>query len=131
MDTLETETRWNTQGFRFITSVEIEYRINRKFSGTISHLRSDFTGAYKGQKIDFIYDQFPIEVKSVNPLFCLDKKLSDVKECECKKSIDDPDDYLYKICEYVKKGDKYKEYASQLKLQKISVVKKTIRYEDY
>jgi len=52
--------------------------------------------------------------------FCLDKKHSDVTECACKHRDDDPDEYLLKICKYIKKKDRYSDLPCKYGIRQIS-----------
>lgn len=54
----------------------------------------------------FNYVEGVVEIKSITPLFCYQRRKSDVKACECERNENDKYDYLFKVCKYLKsKGD--------------------------
>lgn len=88
-----------------IAPVEMEYEIEHNMVEKTS--ASKFQVEVQGKLVQFNYNLLPVKITRVTPLFCFNRKKSDVKVCDCKKSEDDTDDYLYKICMYLKeKGDK-------------------------
>jgi len=84
----------------YIMPIIMEYTIGK---GLVAS-RSTFKFRLETHRtlIEFDYDERPITIKKITPLFCYERKKSDVKVCECKKSDDDTNDYLYKICSYLK-----------------------------
>jgi hypothetical protein len=87
-----------------IAPVEMEYTIDNDLIDKSSTYR--YKIMMKGSTVEFDYNFLPIKIKKVTPLFCYSRKKSDVKVCDCKSGANDADDYLYKICSYLKsKGD--------------------------
>lgn len=119
LDTLTLDKEVFGSKYILISPVQISYKITRKFIGIRSQQRSNYQINFNGKQIDLQYDQFPLEIKNIEPLFCLYKKKTDVKECECKHS-NDLNDYLFKICEYIKKGNKYSHLPDLYKIKRIS-----------
>ncbi len=120
MDTLRIDEANLTFDSSFqITPVSIEYetaespKINPK-------LRSNFRAHVRGRILEYRYDIFPVRIVGVNPLFCLDKKQSDISECACKHGDDDPDDYLFKICEHIKMEDRYSDLPCRYSIRQIT-----------
>ncbi|MBL0744980.1 hypothetical protein JI741_27365 [Chryseolinea sp. Jin1] len=102
-----------------ITPVSIEYEMD-EYPKINPKLRSNFRGRVAGKVLEYRYDIFPIRIIDVNPLFCLNKRPSDISECACTHRDDDPDDYLFKICEYTKMMDRYSDLPCRYEIRQIS-----------
>jgi hypothetical protein len=86
-----------------IAPVEMEYTIDRTLIEKTSTYQ--YKIMMKGSIVEFNYNLLPIKIKNVTPLFCYGRKKSDLQVCDCKKRGDDPNDYLFKICTYLKSKD--------------------------
>lgn len=102
-----------------VTPVNIEYETNERFIGGTSQLASSYSAKVKGRKVKFSYDVFPIQIKNITPLFCFGRKKVDITECECKRRKDDASDYLYKVCIYMKKKDRYSDLPCRYNIKNI------------
>ncbi|MBS1489916.1 MAG: hypothetical protein JSS93_05280 [Bacteroidetes bacterium] len=108
LDTVEIESdkkkiNYNPNHLK-ITPVEMEYSNDE--TRQPNYKRDRFSLRLKKSTVEINCVFTPIKISKVTPIFCYKRKKSDVKICECKKSDDDPNDYLFKICTYLKsKGD--------------------------
>ena len=112
------------RGFRNfikIVPVSLKYSIDNRFVGTVSQLRSEFGLHTKKNTISLKYDQFPLQILSMNPIFCLSKKRNNIAETECAHIREDPDGYLYKICEYLTSHDKYSTLPNHYKVRSVKM----------
>lgn len=86
-----------------VMPVKMEYIVT---GGNDLRFARTFKRRLAGADIEFEYALATISIKKITPLFCYNRKKSDVRICECKKNADDENDYLYKICSHLKsKGD--------------------------
>lgn len=113
------EVEHGFQTYVRIAPVSIKYFIENRFVGTVSRLRSKFSLHSKEKKISFEYDQFPLQILSLNPIFCLSKKKSDTAEIECLRIKEDIDGYLFKICEYLTSNNKFTTLPSRYKIKSV------------
>ncbi len=124
MDTLELVHKIPAVGgmynYVLVSAGEIKYEIARKFYQTKSQLRSNLLISTRRKSVNLIYDQFPIHVLSVSTIFCLEKRSLDVLPVECKQDPGDPDNFLYKICEYLRSRNRYSELASKYRIKKVT-----------
>lgn len=136
MDTLnlmrEIESDNGKIDYLLVCAVELEYQIDKKFVGVDSQLKSNFSVQTRNKTIEFVYNQFPVVLSNVSPIYCLDKKESDIIPYACERN-QDPDDFLYKICEYLRGRNKYSELPDLYRIKKISMdtldSKKVIKVE--
>jgi hypothetical protein len=124
MDTLnltqDVESSNGKISYLLISAAELEYQIDEKFVGKDSQLKSGFSVQTKDRKIKFVYNQFPITISSVSPIFCFGKTKSNILAIECQHSDQDANDYLYKICEYIRSIDRYSELPHKYKIKAVS-----------
>lgn len=115
MDTLNLSKSMEYFGnFILITAAEIEYEALNKHISVDSQLKINFQLGIQGKLVEFSYNQFPLKINNINPLFCLDKKKTDIQECNCGLFLNSQSDsYLHKICQYIKAKDKYSNLPAQ------------------
>lgn len=104
-----------------VAPVSVKYSIENRFVAKVSPLRSNFCVNTKTNKLSFEYDQFPLQIVSIHPIFCLGKKRNDVAKTECAHKKDDPDGYLYKICEYLTLHNKYETLPSRYRIRSVKM----------
>jgi hypothetical protein len=109
---VQTKTPFKYTDKMQVVAVEIEYEAESKFIGMKTPLRSDFSVQSNGKKINFVYDQFPFHVIAISPIFCLNSTkvaMLSTLEVECIRDANDPDNFLYKICEFIKQSNKFSD----------------------
>ena len=79
-----------------------------------------FKAVIRKEPVEFTFNVFPLGIDTVRPLFCLNTKVTDVQECRCSRKETDPDDYLFKICNYVKAQDRYSNLPCKYTIKSIS-----------
>ncbi len=104
-----------------VAPVSVEYSIENRFEGKVDQLRSNFSVDTKTNKFSFQYDQFPLQIVSMSPIFCLSKKRSDIAKTDCAHRKEDPDGYLYKICEYLTLNNKYSTLPSRYNIRSVKM----------
>lgn len=108
-----------------ITPVEIEYQFKQRYFELFQSNSSDpnwnftYKKSVKGKLIKFTYNVFPVSIKEVRPLFCLNKKEKDIKPCACEHKITDKNDFIFKICSHIQKVDPY-AFACDYRIKNIS-----------
>lgn len=123
--TLDTLVSAKTQMAIKITPVEVKFTFNPKYLDLYQSESSDpnwnfrYSDSVKGQSIAFIYNIFPVKIQAVKPLFCLDKKISDIEQCNCEHKKDGANDYVFKACKYLLKQDPYSLVACQYGIRSI------------
>lgn len=120
--TVPIEVEFGYDTYIKVAPVSVEYSIENRFVGKVSQLRSDFSVDTKTDKLSFKYDQFPLRIVSMNPIFCLGKKRSDIEKTDCPHTKEDPDGYLYKICEYLTLHNKYSTLPSRYKIKSLKMI---------
>lgn len=101
-----------------IVPVAMEYKVDNITKN--ENNRSKFKVKVKGTYVEFVYDIVPIEITKVTPLNCYNKQVSDVIECECQKRNDDPNDYLFKTCTYLKLTNNTSKQACRYEISAIT-----------
>ncbi len=112
---VEVEFTFSPQHYELYTSERNDPKWNFKYSVLVD------SGLVGNDRIEFIYNIFPVNILDVTPLFCLNKKEADISECGCMRRENDPDDYLVKICHYLKATDRYTDLPCRYDLKKISM----------
>lgn len=105
-----------------ITPVRIKYKLDSKYHAFENTAKSIFHAKVLGRAVQFGYNYIPITILGVEPLYCLDKKLQDVDECECKHDESDSNDFLFKICEYIKVNDRYSDLPCRYHIKGVDTV---------
>jgi hypothetical protein len=99
----------------YISPVEIDFSFKGKYFDLYASNSKDtkwnfkYSGFTNGRPIEFEYNNFPVTIRKINPIFCTRKKAADIGECPCTRQENDPNGYLFKICEYIKKEDRYSD----------------------
>ncbi|MGC3945585.1 MAG: hypothetical protein QM762_13880 [Chryseolinea sp.] len=102
-----------------ITPVEVNYSVDSKYVGSENVPKSNFQAKVLGRTVQFGYNYIPISISCIEPLFCLNKEQLDIHECECKHDDSDPNDYLFKICEFVKAADKFSDLPCRYHIRNV------------
>lgn len=124
MDTLnllqEVESSNGKIGYILVTAAQLEYQIDEKFIGADSQLKSNFSIHAKDRTVKFVYNQFPITISRVSPIFCFGETKRNILPIECQHNDRDPEDYLYKICEYISSSYRFSNLSRKYKIKAIS-----------
>ena len=79
-----------------------------------------FKAVISKEPVEFTFNVFPMRIDTVRPLFCLNTNVTDVQQCKCSRKETDANDYLFKICNYVKGQDRYWNLACKYSVKSIS-----------
>lgn len=109
-----------------ISPVEVQFRFSPEYQELFTSNSADpgwnfrFEAVVDGEPVTFIYNNFPVKIIRVDPLFCYQKKETEISECPCYHRENDPDDYLFKICNYIKSNDRYSDLPCRYRIKEIS-----------
>ena len=109
----------NSGNSTMLAAVTLEYVINKQiYDKGVSNY---FNFNLSDKNVEFQFKIIPFEIKNITPHFCLSKKPSDIEKCACSKKNDDPDNYLYKICNKLKSEGDNSSFPCKYSIKEIGV----------
>jgi hypothetical protein len=111
----------NTTGERFYRSqlrlfpIKIKYKLKPEFRNKPA--RSKFIQDIGKRQVQFNFNSLPIDIQDLVPLA---KPKWEIKECQCEPKQGDVNEYLFKICNYLKgRESKYSDVPCSYRVRKI------------
>lgn len=108
-----------------ITAVELQFSFEKKYSDLYTSEDKDpkwnftYSEIINGQRIEFLYNIFPVTIHRAEPIFCMGRKRAGIRQCSCVHDEYDSNDYLFKICTYIKNKDPYTDLPCRYQVKSI------------